>query len=154
MRLLQSALAVLLTLSLGLQWAVHEADTLAAEHPAWAPGLHRLCAMLGCQVNPVRRINDITIDSASLLRRQGQRHDFELVLLNTAAIPLATPALELSLTNMGDQVIARRVFLPQELAGAPALLPAKDSISISLPLVIAPHINASMSGYRAIVFYP
>ena len=69
-------------------------------------------------------------------------------------IALAMPALELSLTDNADAVIARRVFLPQELPGAPATVPALGSVSISLRLSLSEGGVGAMTGYRALVFYP
>jgi HD-GYP domain-containing protein (c-di-GMP phosphodiesterase class II) len=52
------------------------------------------------------------------------------------------------------QVIARRVFLPAELPGAPALLAAQASVPLSLRLSISDVGGVPMAGYRALVFYP
>ncbi|WP_310565495.1 DUF3426 domain-containing protein [Hydrogenophaga sp.] len=147
-------LAVLLGGLLGAQWAVQERDTLAARHPEWAPLLAQLCAPLGCEMGPVRRIDAVVIDSSTLARRLGNFYAFDLVLKNTAPIPVAVPALELSLTDTRDSVIARRVFLQSELPGAPTLLPAQGSLPLSLRLSISGTGAVSMAGYRALVFYP
>jgi predicted Zn finger-like uncharacterized protein len=153
-RVLLSVFVLLLTLALGLQWVLHERDTLAAWQPRWAPTLKQLCAPLGCEVAPVRRIDAIVIDSSTLVRRLGNFYSFDLVLKNTASIPLAVPALELSLTDTHDAVIARRVFLPEELPGALVLLPPQDSVTIGLRLSLAVGASMPMAGYRALVFYP
>ena len=154
MRALLSVFALLLALVLMVQWALHERDALAAWQPRLAPALNQLCAPLGCEVTPVRRIDAIVIDSSALVRRLGNFYSFDLVLKNTAPVALAVPALELSLTDTRDAVIARRVFLPAELPGAPALLPAQDSVTISLRLSLAVGEAMPMAGYRALVFYP
>lgn len=154
MRVLLSVFVLLLTLVLGLQWVLHERDALAAWQPRLAPVLNQLCSPLGCEVAPVRRIDAIVIDSSALVRRLGNFYSFDLVLKNTAAVPLALPALELSLTDTRDAVIARRVFLPEELPGAPALLPAQSSVAVSLRLSLAVGEAVPMAGYRALVFYP
>lgn len=154
MRALLSVLALLLTLAMGLQFVLHERDTLAAWEPRWTPALKQLCAPLGCDVAAVQRIDAIVIDSSTLVRRLGNFYSFDLVLHNTASVPLAVPALELTLTDTRDAVIARRVFLPEELPGAPALLPAKNSVAISLRLSLAVGESMPMAGYRALVFYP
>ena len=153
-RALLSVFALLLTLALALQFVLHERDALAAWQPRWAPTIKQLCAPLGCDVAAVQRIDAIVIDSSTLVRRLGNFYSFDLVLQNTAPLPLAVPALELSLTDTRDAVIARRVFLPEELPGAPALLPAKDSVTISLRLSLAVGESMPMAGYRALVFYP
>ena len=147
-------LAVLLSVLLVGQWALHERDHLAARNPDVLPLLTRLCEPLGCEVGPVRRIDAVVIDSSTLVRRLGNFYSFDLVLKNTAATPVAVPALELSLTDTRDSVIARRVFLPQELPDAPRLLPARGSLSLSLRLSITEAGAVPMAGYRALVFYP
>ena len=149
-----AALAVLLGGLLGAQWAVHERDALAASHPELAPLLTQLCAPLGCELGPVRRIDAVVIDSSTLARRLGNFYAFDVVIKNTATIPVAVPALELSLTDTRDSVIARRVFLQNELPGAPALLPAQGSLPLNLRLSITDAGAVSMAGYRVLVFYP
>lgn len=149
-----ASLGLLLVLLLAGQWALHERHQLAARHPELRPWLVQLCEPLGCRVEPARRIDAIVIDSTALVRRLGNFYSFDLVLKNTAPMDLAMPALELSLTDTRDAVIARRVFLPDELPGAPALLPAQDSVAISLRLSLAVGDALPMAGYRALVFYP
>ncbi len=149
-----AVLALLLGGLLGAQWAVHERDALAASHPELAPLLTQLCAPLGCELGPVRRIDAVVIDSSTLARRLGNFYAFDVVIKNTATIPVAVPALELSLTDTRDSVIARRVFLQNELPGAPALLPPQGSLPLSLRLSITDAGAVSMAGYRVLVFYP
>lgn len=146
--------AVVLGLVLLVQWALHERDPLAARHPALAPLLAQLCEPLGCSVGPVQRIDAVVIDSSTLVRRLGNFYAFDVVLKNNADIPLAVPALELSLTDTRDSVMARRVFLPQELPGAPRVLPARSTQPLSLRLSISDVGGVPMAGYRALVFYP
>ena len=146
--------SLLLGLGLLAQVAVHERDSLAARFPAATPLLTALCLPTGCQIGPVRQIESVVIDSSNLVRRLGNFYSFDFVLKNSARMPVAVPALELSLTDTRETVIVRRVFLPDELPGAPQLLPAQGSLSLSLRLSIADQGVSSMSGYRALVFYP
>ena len=127
---------------------------MAARWPAARPALEQACERLGCTVAALQRIDDVVIDSSSLQRKLGNFYAFDLVLKNRADVPLAAPALELTLTDLRDQVIARRVFLPQEMPGMPDELPARESVSTSLRLSIALGNDATMSGFRALVFYP
>lgn len=147
---------VSLVLGLGLlaQVAVHQRDALAARFPTLMPVLAGLCQPLACELGPARQIESVVIDSSTLVRRLGSFYSFDLVLRNSARIPVAMPALELSLTDTRDAVIARRVFLPDELPGEHQLLPASGNLSLSLRLYIAEQGVSSMSGYRALVFYP
>lgn len=151
-----SLVAVSFALLAGLlaQWALHDRDRLAARYPFSAPLLAVLCRPLDCSIGPARDIEAVVIDSSHLVRRLGNFYSFDLVLKNSAALPLAVPALELSLTDTRDNVIVRRVFLPAELPGAPEVLPAQGAVSMSLRLSIADSGVSSMTGYRALVFYP
>lgn len=146
--------ALALALGLVAQVAVHQRDALVARYPALSPVLSALCQPLSCELGPVHRIESVVIDSSTLVRRLGSFYSFDLVLRNSAPIPVAVPALELSLTDTRDAVIVRRVFLREELPGAPQVLPPQGNLSLSLRLSIAEQGTSSMSGYRALVFYP
>ena len=147
-------LAVTLTALLAAQWAVQERDQLAARQPSLVPLLNLLCKPSGCVLQAPRNIEAVVIDSSTLVRRLGNFYSFDLVLKNSASTPVAMPALELSLTDTTDAVIARRVFLAEELPGAPVVLPAQGTQSVSLRLSLAEGGASAMTGYRALVFYP
>ena len=149
-----SLLALLLGALLIAQWALHERDRLAAWRPDLLPLLEQACAPIGCSVGPVRNIDAIVIDSSALVRRLGNFHSFDLVLKNTADMALALPALELSLTDTRDEVISRRVFLPEEWPDAPTVIPAQSSLNVSFRLSLSVGEATPMAGYRALVFYP
>jgi predicted Zn finger-like uncharacterized protein len=153
-RLVLSLLVLVLAALLAGQWALHERDRLAAWRPDLQPLLQQVCGHLGCTVAPVRRIDAIVIDSTALVRRIGNFYSFDLVLKNTAPLPLAVPALELTLTDVGGTVIARRVFLPDEWPDAPSLLPARDSVTVNFRLSLALNEATPMAGYGALLFYP
>ncbi len=154
MRSVLVLLLLLLSALLAGQWALHQRSWVAARYPALKPLLVQACGVLGCTVEPLRRIDAIVIDSATLVRRLGQFHSFDIVLQNTADLPLAAPALELSLTDASDRVIARRVFLPQEWPEAVGELPPRATVPVSFRLSIASGDDLPMAGYRALVFYP
>lgn len=147
-------LAVTLTALLAAQWAVQERDQLAARQPSLVPLLNLLCKPSGCVLQAPRNIEAVVIDSSTLVRRLGNFYSFDLVLKNSASTPVAMPALELSLTDTTDAVIARRVFLAEELPGAPVVLPAQGTQAVSLRLSLAEGGASAMTGYRALVFYP
>ena len=145
---------VLLALLLVGQWAVQERHRLVVSQPALRPWITQACEVLGCRIEPLRRIDAVVIDSSELVRRLGNFYSFDLVVKNTASIDVAVPALELSLTDANDAVIARRVFLPQEWPDAPASLPAQGNLTVSFRLSLTLGESAPMAGYRALVFYP
>jgi predicted Zn finger-like uncharacterized protein len=147
-------LALLLSVLLIAQWAFQHRDRLAATQPALAPWLAQACELLGCALEPVRRLEAIVIDSTALVRRLDDAHGFDIVLNNVADMALAMPALELTLTRWDGSVLARRVFLPEELPDAPRLLPARALTTLSLRLSLPLGEDAPLAGYRALVFYP
>ena len=129
-------------------------DRIAALRPDLRPTLQALCAPLGCRVEPLRLVQALSIDSTTLARRGNGRYALEVVLRNASLFELATPALELSLTDTRDQVISRRVFLPEEWPDAPEVLPAQGSLTVSFRLSLSVDEATPMAGYRALVFYP
>ena len=113
---------------------MQERHRLVVSQPALRPWITQACEVLGCRIEPLRRIDAVVIDSSELVSRLGNFYSFDLVVKNTAAIDVAVPALELSLTDSSDTVIARRVFLPQEWPNAPRLLPANGNLAVSFRL--------------------
>ena len=64
------------------------------------------------------------------------------------------PALELSLTDVRDQLLVRRVILPAELAAAPATVPANETLTLRVDVLIDGSVGDALAGYRTLVFYP
>lgn len=145
---------VVSVLGLGLQWAVHDRDRLAAWQPSLKPMLMALCQPLGCEIGPVRQLQAVLIESSSLVRLLGQLHALDVVLKNTQAWPVAVPSFEVSLTDAQEQVLARRVLRADEWPDAPAVLAPGEVWSLKLRLSITLPSNQNMSGYRIVLFYP
>ena len=118
------AAAVLAALALVVQVLHQERDLIVARQPALAPGLEALCGLTGCEFSALRQIGDITIDGASFAReKNGDGYRLSFTLRNAAAVPLAMPAVELSLLDTQERAVVRRVLLPADF-GAPAVLAA------------------------------
>ena len=145
--------AVLLPLVLAGQIALHERHALAASMPVLRPALQALCQVLGCSIEPPRDIAMVVIAGTSFTEdgRSG-RYRLGVSLRNQARTPVATPALELTLTDASDQPLARRVFLPQELS-APQALGPRAEWNGSFPLQVQ-ELPQPVVGYRAQLFYP
>ncbi|MCM3562548.1 DUF3426 domain-containing protein [Hydrogenophaga intermedia] len=146
--------ALLLGALLAAQWAVQQRHQLVATYPQARPWMAQVCGWLGCDLAPLRRIEAVEIESAELVRRLGNFYSFDFVLRNRSSLEVATPALELTLTGLGTQPIARRVFLPQDWPDAPAALPPGGTVSVSLRLALMLGDDAPTAGYRALAFYP
>lgn len=154
MRVALVLLALVLALLLAAQWAIQERHRVVAAQPALKPWIEQACVHLGCDLAPVRQIDAIVIDSAELVRRLGNFHSFDIVLHNQSPLEVALPALELTLTDTHQVVVARRVFLPQDWPAGVTALPPRERVSVSFRLSISLGEGVPTAGYRALVFYP
>lgn len=150
---LWGALAAL-ALALLAQALISQRDWLAARQPGMTPLLNALCQPLGCRVRPYRDLDAVVIDSSTFHRAGPDAFAFSVTLRNRASWPVATPALELTLTDAVDQPVVRRVLSVQEL-GAPPALPARDDFNGARTLTLHGVSNpAAIVGYRLVAFYP
>lgn len=156
--LLRVTLAVLsLALLLGLTGQViwHERDRIVAFEPGLKPWLQVFCKLLGCALSPLQGIESIVIDSASFGRMPGNSYRLNFALKNTSAIALAIPAIELTLTDLSDQPLIRRVYRATELGVKADTLAAGSELPLSLTLTVTPvALTDRVVGYRLLAFYP
>ena len=118
------------------------------------PALEMLCERWGCTIAPRQHIASIAIDSSSFNRAKGDVYQLSLTLKSSASTELATPAIELTLTDVQDQPILRRVLQPSDLGLAPVLAP-QGELSASLPVSVTLEQGAArVAGYRLLAFYP
>jgi predicted Zn finger-like uncharacterized protein len=154
-RLFWSLAAGLALVLLLWQWAVHERDRLAAKAPGLRPLLGALCAPLSCSVQPLRRIDAIVIDGSAFQALGDSGYRLSLTLRNRAAHPVALPAIALTLTDIAEQPVLRRVLMPQELGSPPEALDAHGEWTAGADLQIADSAGrARVVGYRLDPFYP
>lgn len=148
-------LSLVLLLGLLGQMVLHERDRIVALEPGLRPLLLAVCVPLNCVLSPLRRIESIVIDSSSFSRIQGDAYRLNFTVKNAANTPLAVPAIELTLTDLTDQPVVRRVLLPAELGVKSDSLAAGAEWPISLPLAIkAVATSDQIAGYRLLTFYP
>jgi predicted Zn finger-like uncharacterized protein len=147
-----SLLAGLLVLALSLQAALQFRDLLAALSPQAQSALQALCDLAACRIEPLRRIDDIVIESSSLTSAaSGDAVRLSVVLRNRGPLPLAMPAVELTLTDLAGKMLARRVLLPSDFGAAQPTLPATSESSLQLVLSTG---SRRASGYTVEPFYP
>ena len=147
--------AVVAITGLLLQIVVHERDRLAAMEPATRPALLTLCEWLSCTVSPLRNIDALVIDSSSFTKVRTDVYRLNITLKNNGPVPLAPPALELTLTDMQDQSLLRRVLTSKEVGFTAPTLAAGGEFSAVLPIAVkmtGP--SERVSGYRLLAFYP
>lgn len=169
-----------LSLALLLQVARHERDRIAAREPALRPWLHVLCEQLDCTVEPLRQIESVVIDGSAFSKIRDELYQLNLTLRNKAPVDLALPAIELVLTDVQDQVLIRRVLLPQELGagtgaaaqddglrtqGANRLIRSGNEFQATVLMEIkngngaanraaGAGLEGRVAGYRLLAFYP
>ncbi len=155
-RVTMGVTAGVLALLLTGQVVFHHRDRLASQVPALQPALAAMCASLQCRLGPPRRIESIVIESSAFTRVRADAFRLSLTLSNQADIALAMPAMELTLTDLQDQPVLRRVLQPTELGPeTPSAIAARAEWSTTLTVAIAPGANpARIVGYRVLAFYP
>lgn len=145
------AISLLATLVLVVQVAHHYRDALAAQWPATRPVLATWCRAAGCAIDAPRRIDDVSVDSTSLTRAVGiDAFVLSVGLRSRGRVALATPSIDLSLTDGNGRLIARRALAPRDFGAASVLPPGSET-------VLQVMLNARdyrVAGYTVEVFYP
>lgn len=154
-RLALGIVALMLGCLLGLQAALHERDRLAVLEPRLKPWLERFCDVVGCTVAVPRQIESVVIDSSTFNRlRGGDLFRLAFTIRNTSGVEVATPAVELTLTDARDQALVRRVLRPAEV-GAEASLAQRGEWNAVLNMAVdADGVDSRIAGYRLLAFYP
>lgn len=146
--------ALMLIAALAVQILRHERDRIAAVEPTLRPLLAALCQSTGCGISPLRQIESVVIDSSSFSRLRGDVYRLAFSLRNSAAVDVAMPAIELSVTDAQDQALSRRVLLPAEFGAASLVLPAGGEWGSKLSLNVKSGGAERIAGYRLLAFYP
>jgi len=149
------ALAALgLAALLALQLAWQDRDRLALAEPALRPALQEMCRLLDCTLGPPRQIESVVIESSGFSRLRDDTYRVAFTLRNGASVPVAVPAMELTITDAQDQPIVRRVLLPSDFGAAGEALPALGEWSRAIGVAVDPPAGARVAGYRLLAFYP
>jgi hypothetical protein len=130
---------------------------VAARLPGLKPALLSYCELLKCVIPLPQRAELMSIESSDLVADPLQPSIINLsaLLHNRAEYVLAFPNVELSLTDIQDRILARRVFIPAEY-----LKPGEEEkrglasnreTSIQLHLDTA---DLKPAGYKLLLFYP
>ncbi len=146
--------ALLLIVALVVQIALARRSWLAAHVPALAPALQAACQAVGCRVEPYRDLDAIVIDGSAFNRSGPASFRFSVTLRNQSDVPVATPSLELTLTDAMEQPVVRRVVGVDELNASPTLA-ARGEFAGASSLVLTGVDNVgAITGYRLVAFYP
>ncbi|HEY2188338.1 MAG TPA: zinc-ribbon and DUF3426 domain-containing protein [Caldimonas sp.] len=144
-------LALAATAVLVLQVSHHYRDTIAASWPSLRAPLVAWCHVAGCRIEAPRHIEDVVVESTALTRAPAaDTFVLSVTLRSRSAIALATPSIDLALTDATGRLVARRVLAPHDLNAAEVLPPHAES-SLQVLLTAGP---AAVVGYTVEIFYP
>ncbi|MBI2309050.1 MAG: DUF3426 domain-containing protein [Rhodocyclales bacterium] len=148
--------AILLLGALAGQLAYHFRAELAVASPNLRPLLEAACGALGCDIPLPRHSELVSIESSDLQidPARGGLLTLAATLKNRAAYAQAWPLLEITLTDVQDNAVLRRVLQPADYLPAkldPTLFPPNGEVGIRLWLEAR---EVAAAGYRLYVFYP
>jgi hypothetical protein len=136
---------------LALQAGHHFRDDAAVQWPALKPVLAGWCELAGCTLEAPRHIDDISVESTALTRAPGDAFRLAVTLRSHGSVPVALPSIDLTLTDAGGRLIARRALAARDLRpSAPLLQPGQD---VGLQALVTAR-NARIAGYTVEIFYP
>jgi len=154
-RLMLVALCVLFGAMLLLQVVVQERDRLVAGEPSIKPILESVCTLLTCKISPLRQIDALVIESSSFTKVRPDVYRLNFTLKNTAALDIAAPALELTLTDLQERAVIRRVVESSHFALKSGVLVHGEELTASLLISVKTQgMSERVSGYRLLTFYP
>ncbi len=155
------SLVVLGTLLLGVlltQIAVQFRDAFATQWPESRPTLEALCEVLDCRIEPLRRLSAATVEASGLTQVEGsEAYRLSVTLHNRSAVPIALPAVELSLTDATGALISRRALVPGDFRALPGQAPPAPVLAASSEAQLQALLSARgqrISGYTVELFYP
>lgn len=148
-----AGLSALLMLLLAWQVVLSHRHVLAAEEPDLKPVLQALCVPVACEVTWPREPDALQIENSSFNEDVQGGYTLQLRIKNSQHHPVATPYLELNLTDLQDQVVVRRVFSIEDMALKEHIAALRDA-RVTLHFELDPKLSEHVSGFRALIFYP
>ena len=143
--------SLLALVGLAAQAANHYRDSLAAQWPSTQPVLSAWCRSAGCTLGAPRRIDDVSVESTALTRAVGtDAFVLSVTLRSRARLAVATPSIDLTLTDSNGRLVARRALSPRDLGSAAVLQPGAEA---ALQVMLAAS-NYRIAGYTVEIFYP
>jgi hypothetical protein len=144
--------SLLLALLLAGQLLIAQRDMMVAQWPASRSLVQSLCAPIGCRIEPLRRIDQLSVDSSGLTRiDDGPVYRLALVLRNRSETALLVPAIDLSLTDAAGVLVTRRMLTPSDLGSTRSTIGAGQELPLQALLMSN---DRTLTGYTIEIFYP
>jgi predicted Zn finger-like uncharacterized protein len=148
-----SVLSVLLALLFCFQALFFQRHQWRAQNPELTPVFLSLCRHLGCELDWPMDPSKVSIETGGFKSLGGDAFMFSGSIKNQSDWPMATPMLELNLTDEVEASLVRKAFSPEEL-GLTSVLRGRRAQSFELRFTLNPALSPSVQGYRAFLFYP
>lgn len=139
----------------GLQFALYLRTEIATLYPNAKPALIALCGTLGCDLPLPSKVELVGIDTSDLHPDGTGKLQMTALLKNRAPFAQEYPHLELTLTDVADKALVRRVLAPADYLPPDTNQAAGFAAGGELPLNLT--IEATgvpAAGYRLYLFYP
>lgn len=150
-------IAVLLLIVVALLQSIYFLrSTIAAHYPQFKPYLEQACVQLQCKINLPQYLNLLTIDDSDMQESEDYLGviNFSSLLINNAVHAQAFPNIELTLTDIDDKPVLRKLVRPQEYLSTninmQTGIAAREEIRIHLVINVQ---NLSVAGYRVLLTY-
>jgi hypothetical protein len=142
-----------LALLLASQVALNQRDLWAAQWPPLRPVLSGLCRLLACRIAAPELIESVNVVSSGFDQQEGGEFVFSLHLQHDKPHEVATPAVELTLTDAQERAVIRKVLIPDHL-GLNHTLPTGPGVTTEIRLTLDPELQSHVHGFRVELFYP
>jgi hypothetical protein len=148
--------SAILLVGLFLQTAYLFRDAVVARFPQSKSALTTLCGIAGCELRLPAQIDAVSLESSELQTIPSDKNLYALSILlrNRGEVAQAWPNIELTLNDINEKPIARRVFVPRDYLGSEnesAGFSGKTEQSFKVHFEFA---EIKAAGYRVYLFYP
>ena len=146
-----AGLAGLGVASLVTQAALAWHDELLHAAPRLKPVLEVACVMADCRVEPIRRLQALSVEASQLSQLGGTIYQFNATIRNRSEDELAVPALDLVLTGSDGQVLVRKVLRWTDFGLRGRSMAAQQELSLQTKLNTG---STAVAGFTIELFYP
>ncbi|MGL4576165.1 MAG: DUF3426 domain-containing protein [Burkholderiaceae bacterium] len=135
-------------------------NELAVKAPGSVPVLNAMCEVAGCTIELPAHANVLSLDSLQLAQvGASDLYQATALIKNTSSMTQRAPHLELTLTRVNGDLVARRVLAPKDWLPARVVtqgLPASGETvaQFSLQVDKGPSGINAFSGFGGALFYP
>jgi len=147
------SISVVLALAILWQAVLWNRHWLVAEEPALRNTVETLCLPISCKVEWPKEPNSVLIENSSFSENPDGGFNLQMRFKNIQHHPVATPWLEVTLTDLQDQVVVRRVFSIEDLDLQDHIAALRDQ-RVQFSFADNSPLRERIAGYRALIFYP